>query len=94
MKVYISGKITGLPYEVAYMNFEQIEHDLMIRGHQVINPMKEVPFDESLSWKDYMIRDIDMLFDCDAIYLMDNYTDSKGAKIEKAIAEQLGLKVI
>ena len=31
---------------------------------------------------------------CDAIYLLDNWQDSNGAKEEKALAEAKGLKIM
>lgn len=94
MKVYISGKITGLPLETAKDNFQQVEDDLVKYGHDVVNPMKATPYDESMSWKDYMVKDIKLLLDCDAICLLDNWTSSKGARIEFAIAKELGLEVL
>ena len=39
-------------------------------------------------------RDITHLVTCDAIALLNNWTDSKGARLEKHIAEQLGMRVI
>lgn len=40
------------------------------------------------SWKDYMIDDLRLLFDCEAIYLIDNWQMSKGARIEYYIAKE------
>lgn len=90
MKIYISGKITGLDNQEAWQNFESAEAHLVNKGLEPINPMREV---EGLnkSWQDCMLADIALLFDCDAIYMLKNWQDSKGAKIEKAIAEHLGL---
>jgi len=34
--------------------------------------------------------DIELLFDCDAIYMLNGWEHSKGAKIEKFIAETMG----
>jgi hypothetical protein len=41
-----------------------------------------------------MKEDIKAMCDCDAIYLLKNYTDSKGALLELAIAKELKLEVI
>lgn len=38
-KVYISGKISGIEQEAAYL-FEQAEKKLQAEGLKVINPMK------------------------------------------------------
>lgn len=36
MKIYISGKITGLPIEVAFSNFNDAENDLKTKGHEAV----------------------------------------------------------
>jgi hypothetical protein len=38
--------------------------------------------------------DIIMLMDCDAVYLLSDWCDSKGAMLEKNIAETLGMEMI
>lgn len=84
-KVYLSGKISGLS-EVEYKTkFNSAELFLTGLGYSVINP---VSFDEIKdgSWKDYMKRDLQLLLGCDYIYLLDNWEDSKGARIEYNLA--------
>jgi hypothetical protein len=41
-----------------------------------------------------MKEDIKALCDCDQIFMLSNWVDSKGAIIEHAIAMYLGIKVI
>ena len=38
-------------------------------------------------------RDIDAILDCDAIFMLHGWSESRGAKAEKAVAEWLGLMV-
>lgn len=40
MRIYISGKITGLPFDEAFKMFENAENKLKFRGYEVVNPMK------------------------------------------------------
>jgi hypothetical protein len=93
MKIYISGQITGLDLDEARQHFNSAESQLTTVGHEVINPMSLVPYQEHLTWKDYMIEDIKALFECDAIFMLDNWRHSRGAKIEHDIAQGLGIKV-
>lgn len=93
MKIYISGKITGLPIEIARIRFKAAGIRINIMGHESVNPMELTPYDENKSWNDYMIDDIKLLFDCDGIYMIDNWKESKGARIEHNIAIETG-KVI
>lgn len=92
MTIYISGKITGLDLKVAFDNFEQAENELLARGFEPVNPMKKVSEQEGKTWKEYMLEDIALLWDCDGIYLLKNWKQSKGAKLEWVIARELGLR--
>jgi hypothetical protein len=100
MKVYICGKITGLPIEKAKQNFKNCEIHLMEDGYSVVNPI-ELPEHEAIivdtnlsieeQWYLHMKTDIKALMDCDGIFVMTNYTESKGATIEYELAMKLGL---
>lgn len=80
MKVYVSGKITGLERSVAVANFARAEKFLKNKGYEVVNPTQLC--DENVSWDDAMKICIAELVKCDAIYLLPDWQDSKGAKIE------------
>lgn len=92
-RYYIAGKISGLPYQVAVLEFAQAEKSLLRYG-QVFNPIKISPFKEGKLWRHYMIDCLSVLMECDAIYMLRNWKDSKGARIEHAIATELGLEII
>jgi Domain of unknown function (DUF4406) len=94
IKTYISGKITGLHIEEAKAHFEHAEQVLSALGHEVVNPMKIIPVKHDPTWADYMIADIKALFTCTHIYMLHNWRDSKGARIEHAIAVETGLKIL
>ena len=82
MKIYISGKITGLTKEEYVSNFLEAEKHLTGQGHEVANPVK---FVEGIDLNDYpklMGKSIEELLNCDAIYMLNNWQDSKGAKTE------------
>lgn len=90
-KVYISGKISGSDYDEAFDKFERAENWLSLIGLSPINPMKKVSEQEGKSWKDYMLEDIAILWECDGIYMLPDWKDSKGARIEFQIALELDL---
>lgn len=91
MKIYISGKISGIESDAPVL-FEQAEQILKTHGHSFVNPLK-LNHQHDKSWHSYMREDIKALCDCDGIYMLKNWTDSKGAIIEHTIAAHLGLEV-
>lgn len=93
MKVYISGQISGLPIEEAMAKFEKAEADLTNKGYEVVNPMKNgISF--KAPWELHMAMDIVLLIGCQAIYLLLDWGNSKGATLEKNIAELTGKVII
>lgn len=94
MKIYISGQITGLEYKDAFERFEKAENKINEQTlHEAVNPMK-LNHNHDKSWENYMLEDIKALFDCDAIYMLNNWGSSKGARIERSIAIEIGLEII
>ena len=89
MKIYISGKISGLPYDVVQTRFNDAESLLAEIGFEVVNPLKNGLAVDS-TWNEHLCKDIAMLLPCDAIYMMDNWVDSLGASIEYDIAFRMG----
>ena len=99
MKIYIAGQITGLDYQEALRSFAAAEDALRKLGHEPVNPTKENGLDvpgetqpgKTHAWADYMKKDIPLLLGCEAIYLLPNWPRSKGARLEKHIADALGM---
>lgn len=93
MKVYISGPITWIPYDKVEMSFNPAENRLKEEGFEVVNPLNN-GLAVSSSWREHMKVDIKLLMECDTIYLLKGYQDSKGAMIEYDLARILGYDVI
>ena len=92
MKIYISGKITGLPIEQAQRQFAAVAKQLYDAGHAPVNPMK-LKHDHDHTWESYMKVDIAELLTCDAIYMLKGWHESKGACIEHTLATHLGIDI-
>lgn len=90
-KVYIAGKVTGLPYDEAYTHFEKVEIRLRRLGFDVVNPTRIVL--KSTEWVNAMRICIKELMSCDAIYMLKGYEDSRGARTELIVASLIGLPV-
>lgn len=93
MKIYISGKITGLPREDAISRFSDAESFLQMLNFTVINPINN-GLNGAESWLKHMVRDIELLEQCDAIFMLSNWQESRGAKIEYDLAVGAGLPIM
>lgn len=95
MRVYISGAITGRPTKVYLRQFADAESKLFDEGYEVINPAEVCfPLPDTLTHDDYMDICKLLLSKCDAIYMLEGWQDSSGAKEEFEIANRLGLYVM
>jgi hypothetical protein len=93
MKIYISGKITGLPFDEVAEKFNEAERCLAAKGFEVLSPLKTgMPC--GLPWESYIAIDIILLMGCDAVYFLPDWIHSKGATIENTIAELTGKQII
>lgn len=92
--IYISGKVTGLEKEEYTALFEAAEKELKKAGYNPINPIKIKHLPGTEKWCDYMRGDIKVLCDCDGIYMLTNWKDSKGANVELAVANYLEMDVL
>lgn len=93
MTAYISGGITGVPnYRESFMLAAKKYRK---SGWKVINPVELDDKEKApKTWADCLKRDIIELLKCDAIVMLRGWEKSKGAQLERHIAEQLGLIVI
>jgi hypothetical protein len=92
MKIYISGKITGLPFPEVAAKFQSAEELLEELDLVPVNPLYNGLTNEH-SWDEHMVKDIEMLLGCDGILMLDNWETSDGAMIERYIAEKKGMDI-
>ena len=92
-KIYISGQISGQPIEEVAAKFEAAETMLKAQGYEVVNPLKNgIP--ANASWEVHVAMDVLLLMGCKAIYLLPDWGFSKGATLEKNLAELTGKTII
>jgi len=89
MKIYIAGKINGLPNYKE--NFDKAEKYWKVRGHICMNP-SVLP--EGFPYEAYLPICVAMINCCDAIYMLKNWKDSIGAKVEYEYASAQGKTII
>lgn len=91
MKLYVSGPMTGLP-EFNYPAFHDAKARLLAAGYEVTSPA-DLPIRDDWEWVDYILIDIDAVFAVDGIATLDGWETSKGARIERRIAERRDIPV-
>ena len=92
MRIYISGPITGTDdYMKRFCDADRILSD---KGYEVINPAAIARLLPDFEPNEYMKIDLKLLELCDAIYLLDGWQHSNGAKKELYRALCDGKKVI
>jgi len=92
LRCYIAGPMSGLP-ELNFPAFHAKAAHLRGMGFDVVSPA-EIGVDPSAGWKACMRADIRELVTCDAIVPLPGWENSKGAKLEMHIAQELGLQVL
>lgn len=92
VKCYIAGRITGINYEYAKSLFLKAEKILSKRGYKPVNPTKLCK--SNWNWYRCMVVCIWNLIWCKYVYMLPNWSKSKGAKIEYKISVLLNKIII
>lgn len=92
LKIYLSGAISDMPDDNREM-FERAEIWLKEQDLEVVNPLK-LDHSKSEKYTDYLKTDIKHMMDCDAIYMLNGWRESNGARIENDLARKLTMAII
>jgi hypothetical protein len=91
--VYVSGPMSSVgPPTWNRPAFHAKTAELRAQGYTVINPAEYDECDD-MPWDWYLRRDIVQLMKCGKVVLLPNWQDSKGARLERFIAEELGMEI-
>lgn len=93
MKIYISGKISGTDLTETRKRFAAVAKVMKRLGVEPVNPL-ENGLTEHDSWDAHMLKDIANLLHCNAIYMLQGWQESNGARIEHYIATEIGMPIM
>lgn len=93
MKIYISGKISGTDLTETRKRFAAVAKATKRLGYEPVNPL-ENGLSEYDSWEAHMLKDIADLLQCHAIYMLQGWEESKGARIEHHIATKKRMHIM
>lgn len=91
MKLYVSGPMTGIA-DFNYPAFHSAKAVLEEHGYDVVSPA-DLPLKDDWDWIDYIIEDIDSVFEVDGIATLDGCDVSRGARIEQRIGKCRGIPI-
>ena len=97
--IYVSGPYTGKDYEEIEYNIANAEDasvELFKLGWNVFTPHKNTAHYEIYEEFDYsfwLTNTLDMLTRCDAIFMLDGWRRSRGAKEELERAKELNMPI-
>lgn len=93
MKIYIAGKMTGMPENEVRLKFADAAMRLRERGNLVMNPAVQYG-NPGFVHEDYMHVCFAMIDRCDAVYMLSDWRESPGARMELQYAADWGKKAI
>jgi hypothetical protein len=95
MTTYIAGPMTGYP-AFNYPEFHYVAGVLRSKGVEVINPAELHGEDDTGGdhpWEYYLRVALKAVLECDEVVLLKGWQQSRGAVLERHVAEQLGMKI-
>lgn len=94
MKIYVSGKISGVPEAECEKAFADAESALRAAGHDVFNPFELSKVVQHDSYESALRFDIALLLtSVEGIVMLPGWTESRGAVCEFAVAQCIGLQI-
>jgi hypothetical protein len=91
-KIYISGPVTDMP-GLNVQAFQSAAAALQQQGWITVNP-HDNNLHADTSWRQHMGADIPLLLGCEAVYMLEGWQTSKGARLEHHIARELGMTIL
>ena len=93
MRIYVAGKMSELPDGEARMKFAEAAMRLRERGHLVMDPAVQYG-NPGFEHEDYMHVCYAMIDRCEAVYMLSDWRDSKGARLELQYAADWGKAIL
>jgi hypothetical protein len=94
MKIYIAGKISDLDWSEVEKKFKEAADALRSAGHVALCPVEMFPENAVWDWAEYMLNDLRLIWNhADAVLMLSDWEDSKGARLERHAAQAGGKPV-
>lgn len=93
--LYLAGPMTGYP-DFNYPAFNEAAERLREAGYEVLNPVDNEAENDTgapQAWGWYLRRALKQVVDAEGVALLPGSQNSRGARLEKHVAEGLGMPV-
>lgn len=98
ISIPISGKEDSyderLDEAVKYIKEKYPEYEQIITPKDVAKNLEQAYFPLQPKYKDYLLSDMQEIYDCDAIFMCNEWQYSKGCFAEHTFAKAIGINVI
>ena len=92
-RIYIAGPMTGMP-EHNFPAFHGAAGRLRQAGWDAVNPAENFQGRTDLPRETYIRADVSLMMSCDAVAMLPCWEQSRGAKLEYLLAQEMGMEVI
>ena len=92
MKLYIAGPMSNVP-DFNYPAFHAATKQLAAVGYTPINPARSEGREGCATWLHYMRAALRDIADADGIATLPGWVESRGARLEVHLADDLGIPV-
>jgi hypothetical protein len=93
MRLYLAGPMNGHP-EYNYPTFHKAAVDLRAAGHFVFNPAEMTDHTDGEPVEYMLVGIAWIIAHAEGMAMLPGWEHSKGAKVEHALAEYLGLEIV
>jgi hypothetical protein len=92
-KLYLSGPMTGVE-NFNHELFNRVAAEFRMVGFEVCSPSEFFDGDTTREREDYMREAFKYLLEADTVVILPGWEQSKGARIEITVAQELGLNLV
>lgn len=91
-KIYVSIPITGRDLEEVKAELAEVKTKFEQFDVDVVTPLDMPDWKPDQTWEWYMVRCLDMMAGCNAIYMCDGWKQSAGCRLELEYAKMHNIK--
>lgn len=93
-RIFIAGPVAGVKPEVYENQFATVKSDLESAGHEVINPLTDIPHRDTTNWGLTVMECLPFVAECDCMVMLPGWKKSDEALIGYHFARGYNMQVL